>query len=245
VRLTDLLVDLRHATRQLRRRPAYAAMALVTLGLGIGASVALYTVASGLLIRPLPYADESRVLAFWDDYDWRGAEYDFVRERPGVFTSLAAYSTDGAPYATSAAWKESARLLNYVTATSTLGDVLGVRPLLGQWFSADDDRPGAAPVIVISYGLWKEDLGAAPDVLGREIFVDGQATRIIGVMPAGFYFPSPELRAWVPLRLDPSTDFYRDVGYLVVVGRARPDALPPRIAGDVQRIATDLGHAFT
>ncbi len=245
MRLTDLFSDFGHAVRQLRRRPAYATMALVTLGLGIGASVALYTVADGVLIRSLPFADESQVQVFWDDGDWRGAEYDFVRERPGVFTSLAAYSTDGEPWITSAASSEGARVLRYVVATHTLADVLGARPMLGQWFTADDDRPGAAPVIVISYGVWQQDLGGAPDVIGREIVVGGRTTRVVGVMPPSFYFPTPELRAWVPLRLDPSTDYYRDVGYLIVLGRASGDASPGLIAGDMKRIGRALGERFT
>src|SRR5947207_15572321 len=136
----------------MRRRFAFTATVVLTLGLGIGATVALLSVVNALLLQRLPYTDEDRVRVFWMDYDWRGEEYDFVRERPGVFQQVAAFSTNGAPYRTSANSTTGAQLLGYVVATSTLFDVLGARPLLGRTFSEADDRPGAAPTIVISYG---------------------------------------------------------------------------------------------
>src|SRR5437588_667469 len=84
--------DVRYALRQMRRRLAFTGTVVLTLGLGIGATIALLSVVNALLLRPLPYANEERVRVFWMDYNWRGEEYDFVRERPGVFQNVAAFS---------------------------------------------------------------------------------------------------------------------------------------------------------
>src|SRR5437667_5483321 len=236
--------DVRHAFRQMRRRPAFTFLAVITLGLGIGATVALFSVVNGLLVRSLPYSAVDRVNVFWMDYDWRGEEYDFVRERPGVFQQVAAFSTNGAPYRISANSTTGAQLLGYVVTTSTLFDVLGVRPLLGRTFSEADDRPGAAPTIVISYGMWQQDLGGDRNIIGREIQISGQSVMVIGVMPRDFFFPNPEFRAWRPLQLDPSTAFYRNVGYLTLVARARSGVSPALVDKDIHGIAAALGQRF-
>ena len=237
--------DVRHAFRQMRRRPGFSAIAVTTLGLGIGATVALFSVVNGLLLRPLPYPDENRVRVFWLDYDWRGEEYDFVNERRGVFQSVAAFSTDGAPYHPSANGSGGAELLHYVVATSTLFDVLGTRPLLGRTYTTEEDRPGAASVIVVSYGMWQQDLGGRPDVIGHRILLNGEPVTVVGVMPRGFFFPTPEMRAWRPLQLDPSSELYHDAGYLTLLGRVRPGISASLIQSDVERIATALGSRFT
>lgn len=240
----EFAADVRHAMRQMRRRAGYTAIIVLTLGLGIGATVALFSVVSDLLLRPLPYAHADRIHVFWSDYDWRGEEYDFLRDRAGVFQHLAAFSTNGEPYQPNATDPDGARLLPFVVATSTLFDALGTRPLLGRPFDATEDRPGAAPVIVISYGMWREDLGADPHVIGRRIIVGNQPVTVIGVMPKGFYFPTPDIRAWRPLALDPKSPSYFS-GYLTLVGRTGPGVSPELVQSDIRRIARALGSRFT
>jgi len=240
----EFAADVRHAMRQMRRRAGYTAIIVLTLGLGIGATVALFSVVSDLLLRPLPYAHADRIHVFWSDYDWRGEEYDFLRDRAGVFQHLAAFSTNGEPYQPNAADPDGARLLPFVVATSTLFDALGTRPLLGRPFDATEDRPGAAPVIVISYGMWREDLGADPHVIGRRIIVGNQPVTVIGVMPKGFYFPTPDIRAWRPLALDPRSPSYFS-GYLTLLGRTGPGVSLELVQSDIRRIARALGSRFT
>jgi predicted permease len=241
----EFAADVRHALRQMRRRPAFSFIVTLTLGLGIGATVALFSVVNDLLLRPLPYKDEARLSVFWMDYSWRGEEYDYIRQSPGVFESLAAFSNDGATYRANASDAGNAQLLTYVVATATLFDVLGTRPLLGHAFTAADDRPGADPVIVISYGMWKQDLGGDPKVIGHRIMLNGAPVRVVGVMPKGFYFPTPQMRAWRPLQLDPSTPAYRDNGWLVLVGRTKAGIDPQLVQQDVRRIAKSLKPRFT
>src|SRR5438552_5790903 len=208
--LRDALSDVRHAGRQFRRRPGFTFLAVITLALGIGATVALFSVVSGLLLRPLPVAKESELRVFWDDWDWRGSEFDFVQERARAFSGLAAYTAEGLAYRTDAG---SAVVMTGVT-TAGLFDVIGARPLLGRTFAPGEDRLGAEPVVVLSWAMWRQELGGDPGVLGRRINLGGTPTTVVGVMPRGFYFPSPEYRAWRPLLLDPNSPVYRGPGWL-------------------------------
>ena len=241
----DFAADLRFALKQMRRRMAFASTVILTLGVGIGATVALLTVVNALFLRPLPYAHEERVRVFWMDYDWRGVEYDFVRERRGVFDNVAAFSTNGGPYHPSVDAPGNAELLPFVVTTSSLFDVLGATPYLGRLLRAEDDRPGAAPVIVISYGMWRQDLGGRADVVGHRIVIDGEPVTVVGVMPPRFYFPTPDFRAWRPLRLDPATSFYQNVGYLTLIGRVRAGVGDDLLQSDLRRLARSLGTQFT
>ena len=242
--LGEIASDARLALRQMRRRAGFTSTVLIALGLGIGATVALVTVVNGLMLRSLPYTDEGRVRVFWQDYSWTDEEYDFLRERIGVYQSLAAFSTDGAALSLDPGGAGSASVLSIVVSSPTLFDVLGVRPMLGRVYDAADDRPGAAPVVVISYGMWQQDLGADPHVIGRRIVLDGSPSTIIGVMPRGFFFPSPDLRAWRPLQLGPTSTGYQN-GYLTLVARTRRDAADGAVNGEMQRLAAALGKRFT
>jgi putative ABC transport system permease protein len=241
--LEELIADARHALRQLQRRPGISAIVLVALGLGIGASVSLVSVVDSLMLRRLPYANASRVHAFWMDDKWSGEEYDFLRSRLGVFDEIADFSTDAAPYAPNTA-ATGATVLPFVLSAPTLFDVLGVHPALGRTFDANDDRAGAPPVIVISDPVWRQDFGGAPSVIGHQIALDGELVTVIGVMPRGFFFPTPEIRAWRPLRLDPASSMYK-VGYLTLVARSKAGVSSSLVNGEVQRIAKLLGTRFT
>jgi predicted permease len=214
---------------------------VVTLALGIGATVALFSVVRGLLLRPLPVASEAELQVFWDDGDWRGSEFDFVQERARAFSGLAAYTTEGLAYRTDAG---SALVLTGET-TAGLFDVLGAHPLLGRTFAPGEDRPGAEPVAVLSWAMWRQELGGDPKVLGRRINLGGTPTTVVGVMPRGFYFPSPEYRAWRPLLLDPNSPVYRGRGWLVLLGRVKPGTVAGALNDDIQAIARALGERFT
>jgi putative ABC transport system permease protein len=241
--LEELVADARHALRQLHRRPGFSAIVLVALGLGIGASVSLVSVVDSLMLRRLPYGNANRVHAFWMDGNWSGEEYDYLRERPGVFDEMAVFSTDAAPYAPNPG-ATGATVLPFVLSAPTLFEVLGVHPAMGRIFDANDDRAGAPPVIVISDPVWRQDFGGAPSVIGHQIALDGELVTVIGVMPPGFFFPTPEIRAWRPLQLDAANTMYK-VGYLSLVASTKPGASPALVNGEVQRLAKLLGTRFT
>jgi len=238
--VVEAMSDARVAIRQLARRPGFTLLGVGTLALGVGAAVALSSVALGLLVRPLPVADEARLQVFWSDFNWRGVEFDFVKERQRAFSNLAAYSNEGY---TLRVGDQSSTVLATV-GSAELFDVLGARPLFGRAFQPGDDRPGAPAVTVVSYGFWQQELGGDPGVVGRRIEIGGDPVEVVGVMPRGFYFPSPMFRIWRPLDLDPASEMYQGNGWLVLVGRERPGLTPGERDADVQAIAAALGERF-
>jgi putative ABC transport system permease protein len=239
--LQDMGGDIRFAARQLRRRPAFTTLAVLTLALGIGGTVALFSVVDGLMLRPMPVRDEAGLRVFWMDYDWRGVEFDFARDRVKAFTSLAAYSMDAVTLRTATG---SSLVLSCI-GSAELFDVLGVKPLLGRTFRRGEDRPGADPVILLSYGLWQQRFAGDPTVIGRTVGVDGRSTTVVGVMPRGFYFPTPEARAWVPLDLDPGTQTYQSNGWLVLLGRIRPGVTGAQVQDDITALAHAMGERWS
>ena len=136
-------------------------------------------------------------------------------------------------------------MLRNALVSDEMFTVLGVRPFLGRVLRPGEDRPGAEPVVVVSYNMWQQELGADSSVLGRRIVLGGEPTTIVGVMPKGFYFPTPEWRAWRPLLLDPASQNYRGNGYLTIVGRVRDDVTAAGLETDVQVLASALGERFT
>ncbi len=237
----EALSDVRVTLRGFVLRPGYAVLGVTTLGLGIGATVALFSVVQGLLLRPLPVADEDRLHVFWSDYNWRGVEFDYLKERVQAFSGLAAYSSDATTFRTDA----GSSLLRVAVVSAELFDLLGTAPLMGRTFAAGEDRPGAERVAVVSWGMWRNELGGDPNVIGRRILLDGTPTTVIGVMPRRFFFPTPDDRAWVPLDLDPSTRSYQGNGWLVLLGRTRPGTSAAQLDQEVQALAGALGERFT
>jgi predicted permease len=237
----DFAADLRHAFRQFRRKPGFSVLGILTLALGLGATVGLTGVVRSVLIRPLPVSDEGSLRVFWSPFDWRGVEFDYLRERIRAFSSLAAYSSDGTTLRTEAA---SSVLLMGVTSAE-LFEVIGARPLMGRTFRSGEDRPGAEPVTVLSYGMWQQELGGDKGIVGKRIVLDGKPTTVIGVMPRGFFFPTPEYRLWRPLNLDPASGQYQGNGWLALLGRVRPGMTDAGVREDIQALARALGERFT
>lgn len=236
----DAQSDVSFAGRQLRRNPAFALLAALTLGLGIGGTVALWGVVDGLLLRPLPFADEDRLVVFWSGGDWMGMEYDFARQQVRAYDGLAAFTSGS----TSMQNDTSTSILPIGQASDALFEILRAQPLMGRTFDATDDLPQAEPVVVLSHGLWRQELGGDADVIGRRLTIGGQPTTVIGVMPPEFYFPYPEVRAWLPLKLDPLSDDYFGNGYLEILGRVRRDVTEQQLEADVATLAAALGERF-
>jgi predicted permease len=238
--LDDLARDLRFSGRQLAKQRGFTALAVGTLALGIGATTALFSVVHGLMLRPLPIPDEERVVSFWSDYDWRGEEFDHVKGVPSGFHSIAAYSIDAYTLRTDA----GSSLILATVASTELFDVMGVRPLLGRGLLPGEDRPGAEPVIVLGHALWTRAFGADPGVVDTRVELNGTPRRVVGVMPEGFYFPTPEVDAFVPLDLDPADPAYAGNGWLVLTGRLAEGTTEAALRSDLERIAHALGERY-
>ncbi len=238
--LHDLGADVRFAARQLLKHPAFTALAALTLALGIGGTVALFSVVNGLILRPLPIVDEDRVVSFWSAYNWRGVEFDYVKERAQAYESLAAYSNNAVTLRT----ETGSSLLLSTIASAELFDVLGVPALVGRTFREGEDRPGAEPVVVLTHGLWQQEFGGDRSIVGRRINLSGTQTTVIGVMPEGFYFPTPDMEAFLPLDLDPDSEHYQGNGWLVLTGRLRPGITEAQVEDDVRAIAVTIGERW-
>ena len=238
--LWDLGGDLRFAARQLGKHPAFSGLAALTLALGIGGTVALFSVVHGLMLRPLPVPDDERVVTFWSDYNWRGEEFDHVKGVPRGFESLAAWSVDGYTLRT----EGGSSLVLATVASVELFEVMGTAPLLGRAFQPGEDRPGAEPVVVLTHGLWERELGSDRDVVGRRITLDGVQRTVVGVMPEGFWFPTPEVEAFVPLSLDPADPAYAGNGWLVLTGRLAPGVGEAQLADDLAAVVGALDERY-
>lgn len=238
--LTDFGGDLKFAARQLRKNPGFTALSVATLALGIGGTVALFSVVYGLMLRPLPFPDEDRVVSFWMEYNWRGEEFDYVKGVPESFETVAAYSND----AFTLQVEGETNMVVATVASVELFDMFQVAPLLGRGLQAGDYRAGAEPVVVLSHGLWSTAFGQDRGVIGRRINLSGVQTTVVGVMPAGFYFPSPEMQLFAPLRLDPADSNYANNGWLVLAGRVLEGTTEAQINADLELMTAALGERY-
>jgi predicted permease len=201
--LYDLAQDLRFALRSSRQNPAYTIAAISTLAIGIGANTAIFSIVSGVLLRPLPFARPDQLVALYETQPRTGATLGF--DGPIVFQDFDEWRSRGrllagmAAYSTSARNLQAAGLLEQVTTISAergLFGLLGVAPLLGRTFRQDDPLH----VAVASYGFWKTYLAGDPSAVGRPITLDGEEFPLIGVMPEAFQFPysSTTRQLWLP-----------------------------------------------
>jgi hypothetical protein len=177
--LYQMLQDLRYAARVLRKAPTFAAVAILTLALGIGANTAIFTVVNALLLRPLPYAHADRLVTVWQDMRARGGPADEWNS-PGNYADWRSERALFEEIAMISGWRPT--LIGRTEPEPIPGEqvsheyfsVLGVAPALGRTFNAADDVPNAPRVVVLSDGLWRRHFGAASDVVGRTVVLSGQ-----------------------------------------------------------------------
>ena len=235
----SLLRDLRYGARGLAREPGFTAIAVVTLALAIGANTAIFSVADGLLLRPLPLPRADRLLLVLRRFrEGETAAVSptklfFLQPRlQGVFSGSAGYESRGAPFNLVGDGIPERIRGSHVTAG--FFSTIGVQPLLGRDFLAEEDRPGGRRVVLLSHRLWVRRLGADPHVLGRPLRLSGETYTVIGVMPAGFRFPAVA-ELWTPFAFDPAST--SEANYFELVGRLR-DAVAPETANATARVLT-------
>lgn len=245
-----MFADLKFALRSLLKTPGFTIVAVLTLALGIGANVGIFSFVNALLVRPLPLPSVSELVfigehsqqvptmsvSYPNYLDWRERQTSFVHL--GIFRG---------------------QTLNHVGRTETerirgaqfshdMWPTLGVKPKLGRWFTADDDKPGAARTVLISEVFWLRTLGGRADVLGEKITLSGEIYEIIGVMPADFRFPSNGPEAWIPFGLVADQNMNRgNHPGLYAIGRLKPGASLESARTDMVAIAKQLEreHAQT
>jgi putative ABC transport system permease protein len=242
--LESLLQDLRFAGRALRRSPGFAAIAVLTLALGIGANTAIFSIVDGVLLKPLALREPDRLVALGEGMT-SGDPTDFNTTSPGSFYDwqrqaramrLAAYTgSEG----TLTGHGDPERLLGANTIGG-LFDVLGVRPFIGRTLIEADDDPASERVIVLSYGAWRRLFGEDRNVLGRTLTLNGTARTIVGVMPPSFRFPTGRAEFWLPARFDAQFRVNRDQYFLRTVGRLAPGATVEQARAEMATIAGRL-----
>jgi putative ABC transport system permease protein len=237
--------DLRYALRTLVRWPGFTAVVVLTLALGIGANAAIFSVVNAVLLRPLPYANPDRlVVVLGSPTDGDSAKVgssssypDFAdfRARSRSFSQLAAYSVRRTTV-TGPSFEPA--IVSGAPVTANLFPMLGVSPLLGRTFLTEEDRAGAAPVVIVSNEFWQQRLGGNPNVLGSSVSLNGRPTTIVGVMPSRFGFPGGAV-IWYPASEpnDPQTRGQHSYG---IVGRLASGTTMEMANRDVAAIARQL-----
>jgi putative ABC transport system permease protein len=238
--LFSIAQDLRVAVRVLRQRPAFATTALLTLALGIGANTAVFSVVHGIVLAPLPYAAPNRLVGLWPGHFFSNAEMLFLQERSRSLERVELFSPGWSMALTGEG--EPAQLIGARTSAG-LFDALGVRPVVGRTFTAEDARPAASGVAMLSHELWRTRFGGDPRIVGHRIMLDGVPCTVVGVMPADFRFHRNDVEVWTPLAIDPAAWFHRG-GTSVGIARLAPGATPATALAELRTFIAPMRDAF-
>lgn len=244
--------DVHYALRQLKRSPGFASIVILTLALGIGATTAMFGFVNAVLLRPLPFPEPDRLMwlaqqdhsvpgvvaqpiSYPDYFDWRRENHSF--------SSIASYAGGE----TTLEWNGQSQRLDTQTVSSDFFRVLGISPLLGRDFRSDDEKPGNR-TLMLSYALWQSSFGAAKDIFGRPILLDGRSYTIAGVMPKGFQFPlgNPGPALWLSIAdtVQGAKTGVRGYDVLHIIGRLKPGVSAEQARADVSTIAANLAIQY-
>jgi putative ABC transport system permease protein len=248
VTIASLLQDLRFAARMLVKHRGFTLIAIITLGVGIGANVALFSVINAVLLQPLPYGQPDQLVKIWEKrarlpkgrVSW--ADYVDWKVQSHAFDGTAAYRTGD--YNLTGNGDDPEQVQGASVSTS-LFPLLRVSPQLGRSFSADDEKPGAHQVVILSHGLWERRFGGDPGLLGKSIRIDDAPFAVVGIMPPGFFFPNHEIELWEPFAIDPNSRMAgRSMHILDVIGRLRPGVRLEQARAEMGMIAAHLEQAY-
>ncbi|MEK6410066.1 MAG: ABC transporter permease [Acidobacteriota bacterium] len=206
--IEQVWLDARYALRMLRKNPAFTAIVVITLALGIGVNTAIFSLVDGILLRPLPYEQPDRLVRLvqsqrqlgLDAWNLSQASFAALRDNTHSLEAVAAYSTSGA----NLTGDGDPERVSLGTVSADFFKVLGIPPVLGRAFRAGEDTPGNNGVCVISFGFWQRRFSGDPNIIGRSLNLNSTATEVVGVMPAGFSLPRPETEIWIPIALNPT-----------------------------------------
>jgi predicted permease len=248
--MNDLARDFRFGFRVLLRNPGHTAAAVLALALGIGLSTAMFSIVYGILLRGLPFEQSERIVHIGNANPSRDEQrlgvhlHDYLeyRQRQTTFEDLAAY-TAGTLNLSGDGPSERPERFDGARMTANTLRQLRMQPLLGRDFLPGEDAPGAEPVVLISYGVWKSRYGGDPHVLGRRVRVNGSPGTIVGVMPQGFGFPESE-QVWTTLHLDPLRTPRGQGEVYDVIGRLKPGATLAQAQAEMRAAARTLAAAY-
>jgi putative ABC transport system permease protein len=244
----QLWKDFRFALRQLRKSPAFTLVAILTLALGIGANVAIFSVVNAVLLRPFAFADPEKLIWIWAQrpQTTRGnftlPEFCDYRDQSTLLDGLAAIGS----YNANLVDQLEAERVQGVRVSANLFQILGVQPLLGRVLDAADDRPGAPAVALISHGLWTRRYGKQAGVIGTNVTLNGEPRVIVGVLPPDFVLPNLDSEVVVPLQpeSDPRRNVRNSVNFLRMVGRIKPGVNLEQAHAELDSIRQNLRRQY-
>ena len=240
--------DIREALRSLAAEPGFSLVVVLTLALAIGVNSAIFSLLNGVLLRPLDYADASRLAVVWESNpqdgqaqsETSGATYLDWRARARTLSSLGAFRYRGFTLTGSG----DAEHIASVEASPALFTVLGVPPLVGRVFTDDEEKPGREKIALLSYGTWQRRFGGRSDVAGQPMQLDGQTFEVVGVMPRTFQWPpgDSDVEVWSPLTLDLATLQTRPHRMYRTVARLAPGATLAQAQSEMDEIARGIAR---
>jgi len=241
----EMFQDLRYGIRMLLKSPGFTLIAIVTLALGIGANTTIFTMVNSMLLKPLPFKNPDRLVMVWRTNAEKTAKdlpssvplFIDWQQRNQVFEEMTAF-TNGR---FNLAGADEAALVRGANVSAGFFETLGVPPLLGRGFLPDEDKPGAEAVVVLSHGLWQQQFGAAPGVIGQQVTINARPCTVVGVMPPGFNYPD-ETRLWRTLTLDPQAN--RQAYFINVLARLKPGLSREQAHAGMDSVAAELAAQF-
>jgi putative ABC transport system permease protein len=244
--MTSLTSDLRYGLRALRQSPLFTAVAMLTLTIGIGANTAIFSIIDTILLRPLPFRNPDQLVRLNETeaapgrYPFAGPDYADWKAQNQTFQDMTLF---GWPGDMNLSGEGSPDRVRGLPTEANFFSLLGAEPMLGRTFAAGEDQPGKSQVAVLSYGLWREHFAGDPGVVGRAIQLNSRKYSIIGVMPAGFRFPS-QAQLWVPLEMDSKGLGTRGSHWANAIGRLKPGVTLQQGLADLKLIAKRLEQAY-
>ncbi len=245
----DLFQDLRYGARMLLNKPGFSLVALLTLALGIGANTAMFTVVDAALLRSLPFRDPGRLFQLWEtrrtgelkQLDASYPDYLDWGSQSEAIESICGYTGWGGSFTLTR--RGEPERIDGARVTASFFSVLGVEPILGRSFVPDEERTGARPTVILSYGLWQRRFGADPNIVGDMLTLDGDGYTGLGVLPRSFQFaPMGNAELWVPLRPSPSQISQRFMHWLDVIVRLKPGVTLEQAETQIATIAARIEH---
>jgi putative ABC transport system permease protein len=237
--MTGLMQDVRFGLRQLHKSLGFTAIAAFTLALGIGANTAIFSLVSGILLRPLPYSHSAELMSVTGTYP-KGA---FAAMREQVHTMDVAAYAEGHEFNLTHVG-DPVRLTG-TAVSAELFSILGTRAELGRTFSSGEDAPGQDNYVVLSHDLWQQRFGGDSGIIGRAIDLEGVSRQVVGVMSADFHFPSPKTQLWVPLHNEPANvATYWAGDYMPVIGRLHPGVTQAQAGAEIRLFQSHVFDLF-
>jgi predicted permease len=229
----------RLVTRRLLRAPLFTLVAVATLGIGIGANTAIFSVIRGVLLKPLPFPEPDRLVGVW--HTAPGIGIPLLNQAPSFYLT---YRDSSQTFEDTGLWNTSAvsvtgagdpERIDAVDVTDGILPILGVQPALGRRFTAEDDSPKSPRRVMLAHAYWQRKFGGDPNVIGRPITLDGDSYEIIGVLPASFHFLNRDPQVLLPMRIDPAEVFVGNFSYRGIA-RLRPGVTMEQANADVNRM---------